>query len=408
MIHLRLWCGPCLIKVFYLFSAAGVHLQDAAKPGQRVARPQSQVAKEPVVQSDKPSKVQQHKALVGRFSRVEEENPEASEDWELALEARAKNLECAVSDRTGAGYHNYWWRFEKFCGRTGRCVMPFDNITASSFLSELAETSAGLGGVDGARAALSYYWGVKNPGVASPTDSSEVRAVIHGIKRRFQVPVKKKEALTVEDFSKLLVHITEGKELEELPMVRLRLAAQIGLMFCTFCRFEEAQALKLGQVKLGKKDLVVDFLKGKQYQHGEARLGMMPQQPNLLLDPTRVLRVYISRLEVEFSVSKDSWLFPAFTSFKGQMKVLSKPASYDCVRRQFKTEVAGAKLAGETADYGLHSMRRGAVSGAINNGCSDHQVMKQMRVSSVATVQRYASLNKNQLSAAVNILFNNC
>ena len=363
------------------------------------------MAEEP--KSNKLSKVQQHRALVERLSRVEEESLGDSEDWERALEARAKNLECAVSDRTGAGYHNYWWRFEKFCKRTGRCSMPFDNITASSFLSELAETSAGLGGVDGARAALGYYWGVKNPGVASPTDSSEVRAVIHGIKRRYQVPVKKVEALTVEDFSKLLVHITEGKELEEVPMVKLRLAAQVGLMFCTFCRFEEAQALKVEQVKLGTKDIVVDFLKGKQYQHGEARLGMMPQQPNLLLDPTRVLRVYISRLEVEFLVAKDSWLFPAFSSYKGKLRVLGKAASYDCVRRQFKEEVAGARLAGKAADYGLHSMRRGAVTGAINNGCSDHQVMKQMRVSSVATVQRYASLNKYQLCAAVNILFNN-
>ena len=369
--------------------------------------PESRGAGELEIQKSKRSKVQQHKDLVDQLSRVETSSVDSG-DWKKALAARAKNLQCAVSDRTGAGYHHYWWRFELFCRRTGRSWMPFDATTASAFLSELAETSAGLGGVDGARAALCYYWGAKNPGEPSPTDSSEVRAVVHGIKRRFQVPVKKKEALSVEDFTKLLVHITEGKELEEVPMVKLRLAAQISVMFCTFCRFEEAQALKVGQVKLGEQDLVIDFLKGKQYQHGEARLGMMPQQPNLVLDPTRVLRVYVARLEIVFHVSKNSWLFPSFSSFKGQLRVLAKAASYDCVRRQFKTEVEGAKLAGKAADYGLHSMRRGGATGAINNGCSDHQVMKQMRVSSVATVQRYASLNKNQLSAAVNILFNNC
>ncbi len=62
-------------------------------------------------------------------------------------------------------------------------------------------------------------------------------------------------------------------------------------------------------------------------------------------------------------------------------------------------------MAGSQADYGMHSMRRGGVTGAVNKGCSDHEVMKQMRVASQGTVQRYATLDRKKLSRAVNVLF---
>ena len=228
--------------------------------------------------------------------------------------------------------------------------------------------------------------------------------MVHGIKRRFQLPVKKKEALSVEDFCKILWHVTEGGRLEEIGLVVLRLAAQVAVMYCTFGRFEEVQALKTEQVQVGKTELVVDFLKGKTYQYGESRLGSMPSQPQLALDPVEVVKVYIRRLG-ELGASKSAWLFPSFTSTKGELRVLDKPASYGAVRKQFKEAVAGAGVSGKVADYGMHSMRRGAVSGAVNNGCDDHSIMKQMRVSSTATVQRYASMNKGKLAAAVNVLF---
>ena len=64
--------------------------------------------------------------------------------------------------------------------------------------------------------------------------------------------------------------------------------------------------------------------------------------------------------------------------------------------------------AGVTADpatYGLHSMRRGAVTSAINNGASDHTVQKSMRVASGATVRRYATLSDSSLKAASTAIF---
>ncbi len=203
--------------------------------------------------------------------------------------------------------------------------MPFNAVLVSAFLSDLAENSSGLGGVDGARAALGFYWRMKFPGSPSPTLDAEVSAVVHGIKRRFQVPVTKKAPLSVEDFCEVLRHVSEGGELEKISMCRLRLAAQVSIMFCCFARFEEVQALRVEQVKEDEMGLEVDFLKGKTYQFGEARLGMMPGQPHLALDPVFVVKTYLRRLR-GLGAPSCSWLFPSFASVKGVDKVLDKPA----------------------------------------------------------------------------------
>ena len=63
------------------------------------------------------------------------------------------------------------------------------------------------------------------------------------------------------------------------------------------------------------------------------------------------------------------------------------------------------EVEGDTSRYSLHSLRRGAVTGAVNNGCDDHTVRKQMRLASVATVQRYASMDNERLKCATNKLF---
>ena len=45
-----------------------------------------------------------------------------------------------------------------------------------------------------------------------------------------------------------------------------------------------------------------------------------------------------------------------------------------------------------------------AATAAVNNGCDDHVVSKQMRVG-VSTVRRYATLNSNSLKKATNAVF---
>ena len=101
-------------------------------------------------------------------------------------------------------------------------------------------------------------------------------------------------------------------------------------------------------------------------------------------------------------------LFPALVCRRKKLLTLDRPASYESVLHQFRSFAKLAKIAGSPEDFGLHSLRRGGVTSSINNGCVDHVVSKQMRVASVNTVHRYATLDRAMLATAVNKLFMKC
>ena len=272
-----------------------------------------------------------------------------------------------------------------------------------AFLSHLAENSEGIGGVDQARSAIRHKHYLHFPNIVSPTESVRVDSVIKGIKRRFKKPVQKKRPLVPKDFEKLLVAITEGGKMDSIKMSVLRFAAQISIMYCTFSRYEESCALRPSDILEEEGDMVVVFPKGKQYQYGEARESVMLSVPSMEVNPVEVVKIYLRRLSELDNVA--GLLFPSFRYSGKHLVALGKEASYDCVLNQFKSFAGKAGISGKPEDYGLHSCRRGAVTTAVNNGCDDHTVQKQMRVSSSSTVVRYASLSRKKLGKANKMLF---
>ena len=91
-----------------------------------------------------------------------------------------------------------------------------------------------MGGVDGARSALRHHFLVEEPDSACPTDGQEVMLVLRGLNRRFKTPVTKKAALAKDDFYKVLVMATKQDKHGTMMLCRLRLVAQVALMFLSF------------------------------------------------------------------------------------------------------------------------------------------------------------------------------
>ena len=326
-----------------------------------------------------------------------------SQLWSRSVAAMEENVKMSLAESTAKKYDYWWSRFNEFCRKTGAVKMPFSGRTAAVFLSHLAESAVGLGGADAARTALRHFFLVHCPASKCPTDGPEVTLVMKGIHRRFEKPVVKKAPLTSVEFYKLLNFLTDKASFKKVRLCQLRLAAQISLMFLAFSRFEESSALKRSQVVRCQEDLAVNFLKGKNFQYGEARRSVIASQPGLL-NPVRVILAYMVRL-AEVDKSSDGFLFPALRVTTRGESVLPRPASYESVLRQFKEAVVAAGVAAEPAAYGLHSMRRGAVTSAINNGASDHAVQKSMRVASGSTVRRYATLSDGALKSASIAIF---
>ena len=331
-----------------------------------------------------------------------EKNVAESQQWRLLKDLVEDNVEHALGKQSSSQYGYWWGRFGKFCRQYNRSQEPFNAVTAAAFLTWLAEQSEGLGGVDQARSALRHFHYRKFPDVISPTEGVRVSMVVKGIKRKFKQPVKKKKALNPAEFEKLLMVLVNGLEFEEMKLVDLRLAAQLSLLFCTFSRYEESAALKISHIVEEEDDLVVLFPKGKQYQFGEARESVILSQPQLKINPVVVLKSYIRRLR---DFSNVQWLFPSLKCKGKKVVIAETPASYESVLRQFKKAAKHAKIVGTPRDYGLHSFRRGGVTTAVNNGCDEHTVQKQMRVASTKTVARYDTLSRCRLKRANKALF---
>ena len=326
----------------------------------------------------------------------------AANVWQLGEAARRANVRAVLASSTAAQYERVWRRYGEFCSATGQ---PRDSSnTVCVFLSYLAETSEGMGGVEVARAALSHHFAVEQPTAASPTEEKEVTMVLKGLRRRFQMPVTKKKPLSKEEFLKILRVTTEEGQYSKVRLCQLRLAAQISVMFLTFARYEECAALKVEQVTREQGNLLVLFGKGKNYQFGECRLSVVAGQPGAALDPVEVISEYMARLE-EVTGNSKGFLFPALRSNAKGDTSLDKPASYSAVLKQFKAVVSSAGLTSSPADFGLHSMRRGGVTAAVNGGADEHFVQKQMRVASGSTVRRYATVDKKHLCSASKAVF---
>ena len=99
----------------------------------------------------------------------------------------ASNIKAALAPSNASQYKRMWRKYGEFCSRAGgakRC-----SKTVCVFLLYLAETSPGMGGVEGARSALRHHFMVEEPGSTCPTEGKEVGLVLKGLRRRFQTPV---------------------------------------------------------------------------------------------------------------------------------------------------------------------------------------------------------------------------
>ena len=189
----------------------------------------------------------------------------------------------------------------------------------------------------------------------------------------------------------------------QVRLCQMRLAAQVSLMFITFARYEESAAVRMGDMHRDGDNLIVMFPKGKTYQFSESRMADITGNATLMINPVQVIRVCMSRLE-GVSGNKSRLLFPNLTlSSKGDLS-LDKPASYDSVLNQFKSLVREAGLSTNPADFGLHLMRRGGVTAAVNGGADEHFLVKQMRVASSSTVRRYATVDSKNLASVLMLM----
>ena len=94
--------------------------------------------------------------------------------------------------------------------------------SGSAFMLNMAETLTGMVGIEGAKAALKHHFMEECPHVGSPVEDKDVGLLMKGLQRRFQVPVKKKPAMSRKNILLFLCSVMEQGRFGEVGMVFFR------------------------------------------------------------------------------------------------------------------------------------------------------------------------------------------
>ena len=244
------------------------------------------------------------------------------------------------------------------------------------YLTFLAYKTGSLAAVKRARGAMSYYAKLQG-GEGDYMKDPLIGTVVKGLERDFAKPVQQKEGFSPDEMRKIIKYFLREKICPKL--VDLRMACLLLLLYLSAGRFEEAQGIKLENIKmLESGKLMVQLLKGKKNQLAKRQEVILPKMDTSEckeMDITVLMKTYVEKLEDQEGKSK--YLFPSCRGHVKHVKgregnrlkptfLLDKPISYAVARRNLLEAVKMTKI--KPANYGLHSCRIGALTAAANTG----------------------------------------
>ena len=182
-----------------------------------------------------------------------------------------------------------------------------------------------------------------------------------------------------------------GNFIDQL-FAKMRFICMLILSYSSFTRFKEIQGLLVGQLTLVDNDFFVQFFKGETYL--ESRFGIIPFLPTKDFNPAGVFLHYLEVVASMHAIQNASqdYIFPNITIKKNVVTLSDTHVQYNAFLKKLKIEASSAHLscAELKLKLGLHSLRRGSVTRAVNAGTADFNVQKLMRVSSIGMVDYYS------------------
>ena len=310
----------------------------------------------------------------------------------------------SVCLNTRKSYKSMFQRFISYGNNFGCNVMDFNfsSVFLIGFLLSLYTSRGSIGSILMARASIKFYWSLSAVANICPTESEFVGKFYKGLaldKRNFK-PVVKAYPLNYTELEQLFYAVSQGNSFQKLNFVKQRFISLLILAYSSFARFEELQFLKIEDISLIGNDFSVKFYKGKTYK--ERRLGVVPCVLEKDFNPAFIFGLYydhVAMLQANSSCSSN-YLFPNVRVLKNKTITLNTPISYDNMLKMLKREASLAHLPFSNFKLGMHSLRRGPVTVAVNSGANPLIVKKLMRVQSLSMVDHYSDASLDLLIKA--------
>jgi len=339
----------------------------------------------------------------------------------------------ALSSSTRAAYRGDWARFRAWSAGTGVASLPADPVVVAEYLAQAASLVGQSGRFVYTPATLARRLAAVNAahraaGARAPGDDPAVAATMRGIRATRRQPRRRAKPVGLEQLRTVLGAIDRAQW--PAGVIGARDTAILLLGFAGALRRSELAALRLADVELTDGALTLRIRSSKTDQQGEGHTVGYPRGTRrdtcagcAVLDWAAILhsnttsgRVGVLRLlhdarpaagtrgtrpgRVGHSCTDPDQLrawremldadpdVPLLRPVTKAATIPARPVSDATVDDVLRRRLRGAGI--DPAGFSAHSLRAGFITEALTAGANHHEVMRQTRHASPATVELYA------------------
>ena len=288
-------------------------------------------------------------------------------------------------DKYNSGWEGWSARCQKYPEST---TLPADPFYIALYINDLILDDRKPGALTNAESGIRYAHTIA--GYDNPMDHKFVKTVMEGPKRLASTHCKKrqKEPITSDMMKSIIDAYRSPSNLLHHRFIVLCL-----LGFNGFLRISELSEIRVGDLEFDDECLKITIPKAKNDQIREGHIVFIARS-NSDYCPVRWAQQYLQ--DTTLNSQPNSFLICRLAKTKrGHNAIGSRPLSYATVNSQFHSLISPFCEKQNSSSYGLHSLRSGGASTAINNGVSDRLVGKHGRWKSGHCRDRYLKDDKD-------------
>lgn len=280
------------------------------------------------------------------------------------FESLLGSLEDFRAQSTLRAYSYPWKAFKEWCQLEGLVCLPATAMTLALFLESVKLQKQSPASVELSRTSVNFVH--RLCGLEEPGSSFVCDVVVQTTRRTLGKPVSKAKPMDVDLVRRVVESFHATERLSEL-------VALVGLVvgFAAFARYSDLVNIDLSVSRFTETHMELFFVKRKTLQELTGDWVLVARGAHPPFCPVFLLQ----QLMVAGSVHEGTFLRASVRTKNGQW-LGTKVLSYNTFVAHFRQLLVGVGLSeSEAKEYTAHSLRRGGVTTAANNGVADRLTM---------------------------------
>lgn len=280
------------------------------------------------------------------------------------MDSRKQIVSQVLFSRANSTVKSYITQYRKFAHFVKESQLPekfpYTTMTVSLYLSHLMETKRVSSVTIQSHCAIKWVHDLV-PLASNPANTPLIKNIIEASKRSHHTPSRKKEPISINDLSKIVVKYAAP----DSPLKDLRTALLCVLGFFGLFRATELTSIKAKDITINPDHLIIFVPTSKTDQYRNGNKVFISQTKGLICPHALLLR-YFSLANIP--PSADEYIFRSIqASRRGQTAtaLASRRLSYTRLREIIKETVSSIGLNPNL--YSTHSLRSGGASFMANS-----------------------------------------